>query len=269
MLSDEILRRVSAASMINLGSSPSAYAFDYGAAGVNGVNLAMTPSAFGLEKALLDEYAACFPKGAALILAVCPFSFGENQTNADPRRYARYYPVLSRAAMDALPPPLPHWDADVAAGADAGHPLFPYDLKIDRDETPSEPVMAERVRSMCGTWMREFSLRDFRDASQAEAHRAAFGRERQALDDLIAAARALGLRPRLFLPPLHPVLRALISDAFFDAFVRDQLRDCPAPLLDYTADPQITSDLFLGPVFLNRKGAAVLTRSVWNRTCRG
>ncbi len=265
MLSNGILRRISEASVINMGSGPSAYAFDYEAAGVNGVNLAMTPSAFGLERALLDEYAAFFPKGAALIAAVCPFSFGENKTNANPARYVRYYPVLSREAMDALPPPLPHWDAEVAASADYEHPLFPYNQRIDRDEEPTEAVMTERVRSMCEIWKREFGLRDFLDASQAGPHRAAFARERQALCELIAAAQKLGLRPWVFLPPLHPSLRKLISQAFFKAFVRDQLRDCSAPVLDWTDDPRITPDMFLGPVFLNRKGAAALTRAVWEQ----
>ena len=266
MLSDGILSRIEGAAMLNVGSGPSAYAFDYEAADVNGVNLAMTPSDFSLEKALLDAYAPHFPRGAALILAVCPFSFGENRANADPARYVRYYPVLPREAPDTLPPPLPHWDAQVAAAADCAHPLFPYGAKTDRSETPSEAVLSRRVRSMCEVWKREFGLRDFLDASQAEAHRSSFARKRQALLELIAAARALGLRPRLFLPPLHPSLRAQISEAFFEAFVRDQIRDCPAPLLDYTADPAVTPDMFLGPVFLNTKGAAALTRAVWE-TC--
>ena len=265
MLNHDLLRRLSKASMINLGSGPSAYAFDYEASGINGINLAMTPSAFGLEQALLDEYAAYFQKSAALILAVCPFSFGENRSNADPARYVRYYPILSRAAMDALPPPLPHWDESAAASADYEHPLFPYALNIDRDEVPTEAAMSSRIETMCGIWKREFGLKDFLDASQAEPHRAAFARERQALHDLIAAARKLALCPWVFLPPLHPALRTRISEAFFGAFVRDQLRDCPAPVLDFTADPRITADMFLGPVFLNRQGAAALTHAVWEQ----
>jgi hypothetical protein len=118
---------------------------------------------------------------------------------------------------------------------------------------------------MCATWKREFGLRDFLDAAQAAPHRAAFARERQALDDLVAAARELGLRPYLLLPPLHPALRELISDEFFAAFVLERLKDSPAPVLDYTADPLIAPDMFLGPVFLNRRGAVTLTRDVWER----
>lgn len=266
MLTEDILRKIAGSAMINLGSGPSAYAFDYEAAGVRGMNLAMTPSAFGMELALLREYAPYFPKNCALILTVCPFSFGENRKKSDPSRYARYYAVLSRSAIDTLPAPLAHWDERVAASVDVEHPLFPYGGNIDRDEAPSAAVMAERVRAMCSCWEREFGLRDFTDAAQAEAHRNAFRRERRVLDELIAAAKELGLRPHLLLPPLHPMLRGLISPEFFEAFVLDQVRDAPAPLLDYTADPHITEDMFLGPVFLSRKGARTLTLAVWERT---
>ena len=270
MLNTEILDRIRRADMVNLGSGPSAYAFDYESAGVNGVNLAMTPSAFALESAFLNEYRDVFSEagkkagGCAVILAVCPFSFGENRSNGNPGRYARYYNVLSKVSVDALPAPLPHWDPAVSDSVSPDAPLFPYEAGVHPDEIPSPAVMEERVESMCRCWKQEFSLVDFLDAGQAERHKAAFRREREELEKLISLCRALGLRPYLLLPPLHPLLRARISDAFFGAFVREQVKGLSAPLLDYTDSPLITGEMFFGPVFLNRGGAAFFTKTIYD-----
>ena len=264
MINKEDLARISDARMLNFGSGPSAYAFDYEAAGVNGVNLAMTPSAFGMETALLREYARYFRKGCAAVFAVCPFSFGENESNKDPKRYTKYYGVLSRGSIDSLPFPLPHWSDAAAERIDPEHPLFPYGTGLDRDEVPSAEVMEERIEAMCRCWKSELCLIDFFDVSQAEYHRRAFARERQAMMKTLDTARASGLRPYILLPPLHSRLRRLFSKEFFDAFVTDRINDMDAPILDYTDDPMITDDMFLGPVFLNRMGARQLTEAVWS-----
>lgn len=224
----------------------------------------MTPSAFGMETAVLREYSPYFPKGCAAIFAVCPFSLGENQDNNNPSRYARYYGVLSRKAIDALPFPLPHWNSDVAKTVNSNFPLFPYDTDLSRDEVPTDDVMDERVQSMCQGWKEQLHLNNFTDASQAEFHRAAFAREKKAMLETLNTARALGLRPFLLLPPLHSKLRKMVSKELFDEFVTRQITDAGVPILDYTNDPMITDQMFLGPVFLNRMGAKYLTESVWN-----
>lgn len=265
MLSEEILRRIVGAKMINFGSGPSAYAFDYEAAGVCGVNLGFTPSAFGMETALLREYHAFFRRGCAAVFTVCPFSFGENKSNADPERYARYYAVLSRKTWDTLPPPLPRYDPAVLTRCDRSHPLFPYGDKDPREEIPTEAQIEKRIDDMCRCWEDELGLSGFTDASQADRHRSAFTRERKALEELIAIARTLGIRPFLLLPPLHERLRARISPTFFDAFITRQINGIGVPVLDHTADPQIDPGMFLGPVFLNKKGACRLTASVWEQ----
>lgn len=269
MLNSEILKKISQAEILNFGSGPSAYAFDYEAAGINGMNLAMTPSAFMMELAFLNEYRDTFTAaaqksgGCTVVLTVCPFSFGDNRTKGDAGRYMRYYNILSRESFDRLPPPLAHWNPQVAERADPNEPLFPYAAKCHPDEIPSSDVMSARTDAMCDCWKQEFGLHDFMDAGQAEAHKAAFLRERLALEKLIDCCKSLGLCPYLMLPPLHPLLRSRISDAFFTAFVREQIKDIPVPLLDYTDSPLITESMFYGPVFLNRSGAAFLTDLVY------
>ena len=269
MLSEKEIKRISEAEMLNFGSGPSAYAFDYEAAHVNGVNLAMTPSAFGMETAFLKEYASVFPQGAAAIFAVCPFSFGENQSNKNPLRYAKYYAVLSRQAINSLPFPLPHWDHHASEQINPQYPLFPYGADVNRDEIPNDELMKERIESMCQCWKNELHLSNFVDASQTEFHRASFAREKNAMKEMLETARAVGLRPFLLLPPLHSKLRQLFSKELFDEFVTRQIADAGVPVLDYTDDPTITDEMFLGPVFLNRKGAAYLTGSVWQIVRKG
>ena len=269
MLSETEIKRISEAEMLNFGSGPSAYAFDYEAAHVNGVNLAMTPSAFGMEIAFLKEYASAFPKDAAAIFAVCPFSFGENQSNKNPLRYAKYYAVLSRQTINSLPFPLPHWDHHAAEQINLHDPLFPYGEDINRDEIPDDELMNERIESMCQCWKSELQLSNFVDASQAEFHRASFAREKIAMSAALETARGVGLRPFLLLPPLHSQLRQLFSKELYDEFVTRQITDAGVPVLDYTNDPAITDEMFLGPVFLNRKGAAYLTGSIWQIVRKG
>jgi len=253
--------------MLNFGSGPSAYAFDYEVANVNGVNLAMMPSAFGLEIALLKEYAPFFPRNGAAIFTVCPFSFGENQSNCNPWRYSRYYSVLSRKSIDSLPFPLPNWNENVAEKANSKFPFFPYGEDFSRDEVPSDDIMEERIKFMCLCWKSELLLTDFIDASQAKRHRDSFAREKKALFELIDTAQTISLRPFVLLPPLHSKLRKLISKELFDEFVTNQLTDIDVPILDYTNDLVITDNMFLGPVFLNRTGAKTLTESIWNIVC--
>ncbi len=105
VITEEILGKIARAEMIIFGSGPSAYAFDYSAAGINGVNLAMTPSAFALETALIKEYTRYFRKECAAVFAICPFSFAENRDNANAFRYEKYHAVLSKRSMDSLPAP--------------------------------------------------------------------------------------------------------------------------------------------------------------------
>ncbi len=273
MINKGIFEKIASAEIVNLGSGPSAYAFDYEAAGINGVNLAMTPSAFALESALVQEYREAFRPGCAVVLAVCPFSFGENRSEGDPSRFARYADVLSEEAVESLSEPYSRAltayrakvQAEDPAEASDARLLFPYQSGVDRTEHPSEKVMDERIDSMCVCWKREFGLSDFLDASQADRHESAFVRKRAELCRLISLCQSIGLRPYLFLPPLHPALRARVSDAFFRRFVLDQLDEMPVPVLSYASDPALCEEMFLGPVFLNRDGAAVLTRSVWEK----
>lgn len=267
MLSSNILKRIAEAEMLNFGSGPSAYGFDYEAAGINGVNLAMTPSAFAMEAAFLRAYPDAFRRGTAAVFAVCPFSFGNNKDLKRPARFARYYPVLPKTAFAGIPEAVTHWDAVVAASMEnEKYPLFPY--KAERAEEPllSDEELSGRVDSMCAGWKNELGLADFTDASQAEYHEAAFKTKREALNGLLSAAEQAGLRPFLFLPPLHPLLRKRISPEFFDAFVYRNLKGVNVPIFDYTQAPGMEREDFIGPIFLSRKGAAKLTREIYGKT---
>ena len=52
---------VETAEMVNFGSGPSAYAFEYRRSGIKGFNFGMTPSSFLIERPLLEYVAPILP----------------------------------------------------------------------------------------------------------------------------------------------------------------------------------------------------------------
>lgn len=246
-LTEAQLHAIQTAEMVNFGSGPSAHAFEYRHSGVNGFNFGMTPSSFLMEKPLLEFVAPMLPRGCAVILTVCPFSFGKNNGDDQPRkRFARYFRLYESAEpADEL------W--------------FPYGASREESGCGTE-TLESRTTSMLKIWSKEFDLALTEnaplDVAAVRARNAeAFDIERARLLELHEICRKNGLRSCLLLPPLAKALRERLPNGLLDIFVYENTQKLPQiPVLDYTAG--LDDSDFCGPVFLSLNGAVRFTKTI-------
>jgi len=238
---------VETAEMVNFGSGPSAYAFEYRRSGIKGFNFGMTPSSFLMEKPLLEYVAPMLPRGCAVILTFCPFSFGKNTGDENPRRrFARYFRLYESAEpADEL------W--------------FPYGASREESGCDAE-TLESRTTSMLNIWSKEFDLALTAhaplDVTAIRARNAeAFDIERARLLELHETCRRFGLKSCLLLPPLAKTLRERLPKGLLDIFLYENIQKLPQiPVLDYTAG--LDDADFCGPVFLSLNGAVRLTKTI-------
>ena len=246
-LTEEQRNAVRTADVINLGSGPSAYAFDYMCSGVRGFNFGMTPSTFAMEQILIERLAPDLPNGCAVILTVCPFSFGKNNNDGNFRlRFSRYYQMLeSTEAKKEI------W--------------FPYG--VSREKKGCDKATLEiRTTSMLQIWEKEFDLSltqnlpvDFDMIYRRNAE--AFSVKRERLLQLYKTCENLGLRPHILLPPMAQTLRRRLPDGLLQIFLYENLQKLSGLRVLDCMDLMPDAD-FCGPVFLGLCGAVRFTQSI-------
>jgi hypothetical protein len=246
-LTDEQRTAVRTAEVINFGSGPSAYAFEYMHSGIRGFNFGMTPSTFAMEQMLLERLAPDLPKGCAIILTVCPFSFGKNNNDGNLRlRFSRHYQVLESANPNEK-----LW--------------FPYGNP--REETGCDKETLEsRTTTMLQVWEKEFDLSltqnqpfDFDSIYKRNAE--AFIKKPEKLLQLYKSCENYGFRPYILLPPMAQTLRSRLPDRLLQIFVYENLQKLSSVRVLDCMNSMPDTD-FCGPVFLGLEGAVRFTQSI-------
>ena len=238
---------IETALLVNFGSGPSAYAFEYQHSGIRGFNFGMTPSSFVMEQPLLECVAPMLPQGCVVIFAVCPFSFGKNNDDDNIRgRFERYFRVF-----DSTEPADELW--------------FPYNA-LREEHGCDSVVMEQRTTSMLKTWSSEFDLtltenNPLNTDAVCTRNAKSFETKRTHLVMLCEICERFGLRPHILLPPLAKALRERLPDGLFDIFVTENIKKLPpVPVLDYTI--RMDDADFCGPVFLSLDGAVRFTQMI-------
>jgi len=244
---EEQRKAIETADMVNFGSGPSAYAFEYDKSGVQGFNFGMTPSSFAMEQQLFEHVSPMLPQGCAVIFTVCPFSFGKNNSDSNiKKRYSRYFRIYESAE-----PSRDLW--------------FPYGA-VREENGCGEELLKKRTESMLKTWSQEFDLslaenKPLDVSHVTERNADEFKANRFRLMQLLEAAEKRGLRPYVMLPPLAETLRKSLPDGLLNVFIYENLKKLPdIRLLDFTE--KIPDTEFIGPVFLSLNGAVRFTQMI-------
>lgn len=89
----------------NIGSGPSYYDFDWSAIlEISGYNMAIAPEDFRYDARIIKHYGNHVKRDGAVVVVVCPLSFGKNDYLYKDSFSEKYVPILPASDVD-----LPKW----------------------------------------------------------------------------------------------------------------------------------------------------------------
>lgn len=259
--------------IVNVGSGPSYYAFDWSAVPqISGYNLAVWPEDFRYDARIVKNYCDHVKRGGVVVVVVlCPLSFGENEylyKNSFSEKYVKILP-----ARDVDLPRIKYWTYRLVPFAlPLKHFLQRVKGKLKRTFRRGKakvPAETDAVKQMVDGWIATNRyLKDLKDAGQAQFYRKVFDGKIEDLKKVIAGCRGFGLIPVLLIPPISNIMMGYMSDEFIRAFVYDNIAkatDDDLLFLDYLRDPRFTDDSFYEPngLFLNEAARKSFTKIVW------
>ena len=244
--------------VVNIGSGPAYYGFDYDFCDKRGYNLATAPQNFTYGYKLLKHYSKKINKDAIILITImAPMSFGENRDVYRNDYADKFYGVLKPEEID---------NYSVFRRIVIALPFLSRICKriknVFSDRTNVE------IKSVVDIWKQEFELNDLQDASQADMHSKTFADKVCLVKEMIEYCYSQSWHPVLVIPPVPAVTRKHISEQFTDVFVYNNitkiLRDYSNLIcLDYYSDDLFDSGCFKSSIFLNNKGKELFSKKVF------
>lgn len=265
--------------VVNIGSGPSLYDFDWSAVPeIKGYNLAVSPEDFRYDARMIRNYGYHLKTNGIAIIVICPLSFAENEYLYRDSFSEKYVGLLPQEDVD-----LPVWKymlyRTVPSIVPAKNTVIRYIQAVRRRiksaEAPSgrsrpETKPVSGVSALVNGWIKDNQyLKDLKDPSQADYYKDTFRRKRRDLMDVADGCFSQGLFPVLLLPPMSSQLWEYMSQEFVRRFVYDNLSGIQArgiPLLDYMDDGRFQESGCYdnNGLFLNKATRKQFTRIVWN-----
>lgn len=253
--------------MVNIGSGPSYYAFDYQYIPIRGCNLSIPPQSVYHDYALLNHYNCKLKKGAIIIIITCPLSFAQNKFHRTTAYRNRYYNILSENEVDG--------GTSVEYFICKYFPLLlnpKQIIRIFKDVKPAEeskPVinLSKDAEKVLKGWIENNYVHDLKDATQREIHLDEFERVIIEYQKMLQLCQEKEWRPFFVIPPVSQPIREVISTEFRKSFVMDNIDKANiinVPVLDYFYSDQIADDkYFLNSIFLNGEGRKKFMKLLW------
>lgn len=234
--------------VVSVGSGPGLYGVRFDGCGRRGYSLCTAPQSLAYGFRILKHFSDRLASGAAVIIVVCPLSFGDNASARTVDYSDRFYGVLSPGEIDGY-------------SVRRARLLRRYRwIQLGRAKRLLPPAPLPDDPPLIAGWKKQFGLSDLKNPGQAQAHREAFAQKARTLSEEISFCKEKGLRPVIVLPPVPPQTRAYFSDEFLDAFLYAPLAEVlkahsDVPALDYFADLRFGDALFRQGIFLKPDGA--------------
>lgn len=260
--------------IINLGSTSSVHAFDYGDIKLKCANWAISHNPLSGDEALLKNYMSYLnPKGSNAILSLCPFSAlsGSYDCNDD-----RYYTLLYSSSIPSFSKSRQNKVIHMKNRPIKYYPLYEIlkdcgrlivaPLKRDKLRILSEKEMIEDSERWMKGWLLEFSISDF-DNPLLLINQDATNDAISILNRILDFCEPRNIKPVFVIPPMYHTLSEKFNknarEQLFGKIMR-KMEERDVRFLNYMDDPDFSHipELFKNSFYLNKKGAKLFTRKV-------
>lgn len=253
--------------LANLGSSSGYYAFNYDAAGLKGLNLALPRQSLLTDKEMLRNYFSYLKEGAVVMLPLCLFSSLEGEDCDFPDKY---YMLLQSESI-----PNYSWKKKLFVQRIYNNPIkfFPlfsliYELlrplKPKKQSLDENQMEADANRWM-KDWLSEFCISDF-NRGLSLVNKDSYESASKLLKEIVEFCVSRNLKPVIVIPPISKFLSAKYGEemrkVLIDDFVNKALTS-DVPFLNYLDDAEFLDNyLYRNAYFLNDNGATKFTKRV-------
>lgn len=257
--------------VVNLGSSAAVHAFDYSETGVRGMNWALAPQSLIHDYNILRNYFSYLREGAVVIITVCPFSclYSKYDKNSNFKYYTFLHPATiidfddnerTRALTIKTNPSRAMSFKSIKLTTmellkALKHRVLPSNQNTDLKSTAD---------TMLTAWKNQFGIADI-SSTLSEHHQIEQKSRRETLDEIISFCKERDLKPVIVIPPMHHTLTDLFTKEFLNNYVNKFLDGIDAPLYNHMYLYSHSDDYFESALFLNKKGAKVYTKKLWQQ----
>lgn len=262
--------------IINFGSNPAKFGFDYSECELKGYNLAVGPQTLTYDFNMLNNFHSCLDENGPrlLLLLFCPFSLCKDfyiERDGSVYKDLRYYPILHRAMIRRFDEDM--YEKWVCHPRKLGLRAYYHVIRhyrrnkvMELDYNPLTPEqMRQSAKSMIKSWQYEFFLQDLNPAHLSAEVRQSLKYNERMLDEIILFCKERDIHPTLVLPPLSPELNELIPQDFREVCIYSIMKNKGILFLDYTTDERFCKEeYFLDALRLNKKGRIAFTNQVVN-----
>lgn len=253
--------------VVNLGSNPGVYSFNYADLPIKGSNWALGPQSLTHDFNILRNYFSYLKEGGHVIVVVLPFSCLESRY--DKSHNLKYYTFLHPATI------LNFEDKErTRALLIKGNPfkqmpvlcikqtLLEIKKKIVASVRMPQKDLQKSAFDMMNCWKTKFGLVDLK-APISEKHLEELHTRKKTLIKIIEFCKERTLKPVVVIPPMYHTLGSMFPDEFKRNYIDVFLKGIDAPVYDYMKDVEMDQEKYYQTaLFLNEEGAKVFTKKV-------
>ena len=260
--------------IVNIGSGPSLYAFDWENTNLQGCNMAIWPEDFRYDYRILKEYYPCLKKRDGIVIqAISPLSFANNSYIHSTNFSEKYVYILPYEEVD-----LPFLQYILEKYFPLiNHPrrikVFFKRAKIEEllDDTESgQEKKKKSSENFVKGWIAENpGLKNLKDVNAQEIFRDDFKRNINDLNKTYHFCLEKNIQYYAVVLPISKYLNSFFSKQFLDVFLFDNIKGTDIPeerVLNFLNDRQFGEmDLYTNGLFLNKIGRKKFTKIILNK----
>lgn len=259
--------------IINLGSNPAKFAFDYTEAEVKGFNLAVGPQTLTYDFRMLKNYHSYLDDNGAriAILGLCPFTLCKDrytERDGDIAKGLRYYPILHRAMIDGFDEKT--YDIFVDHPEKLGIKSWAKAIlrrRTDALAITSNPLTEEEMDKasigMINRWKYELFLKNFSTDGLSQEVKESLKYNSGVLDQIISFCKERSIKLVAVILPISDSLNKYIDEDFKNHCLYSILKSKDIALLNYSTDARFSNNSnFQDELRMNLKGRRKFTAQV-------
>lgn len=259
--------------LVNLGSNPAKYAFDYSEVNIKAMNWSSGTQTLIDDFRLLKNFHSILKKNGAIIVTIMPFTSINKETGF--KDTFKFYTTLDSVLLDTRFSNLcvRYYRFPILFGKEALKAFVKRIIGKDKDKKENNlvdynPLSKEQLiqdaERWIACWKKEFGIEDL-NAPLTKENQDGRNIRIKIMRNIIDFAIERDYKVVWVIPPVTNYLGYYFSEKFKDIYIYDYLKqvDREVPILDYMDDFRFEDvDLYFNSFFLNKKGAGKFTEQV-------
>ena len=258
--------------VVNLGSWPAVYGFNYENCNLIARNFALGPQSIAHDFSILKNYYSYLKEGATVIITIVPFSCLINNYNRE--HNFRYYTILHPAtiqnfdeserikALQIKQNPIKHITKVCIVNT-----IREYLSRWSRHKNVTKVDFQSSAAIFIRDWKMQFGIKNLEQPLSIK-HLEEQKSRKETLQQMVEFCKERNLKAVLVIPPMHKELSKLLSDTFYSNYVENFIDGIDAPVYNYMREMKFQSDnYYRNALFLNDEGAKLFTSDLLAKLC--